>query len=750
MCADKQTYTDMNRLKKYIPSLRKRRGLLIIILATLLLEMLSAAQYYYTHRLMEKELEKHAEGDLTMKAILIKSTLNATEGVLKDFMWKIQAHIDQPDSAFMTMERIVKLSSFLKGAGVAFEPYYYPSKGRLYEVYARRNSDGEVETEQIGGPNHDYTNMEFYQKAIEANSGIWIDPYDDNEGAKGCVTSYMIPIHDRHKQGKAVGVASLDVSLEWLSDTIDNRHLYPSSFILLLTEGGVPVIRPSADRVRQETTDSIIRLINDSTVVRTKSITGRSKVIHFDTPGRDGTIFYANMKGKPHWQIAVVCYDDEVFAPLTEVRFRLLLLILLAFGILVFVVRRFARSEEKLEKKTLEQERMSGELRIASNIQQALLPADELPTADIGEVSVEGRLIPAKEVSGDLYNAFVRDEKLFFCIGDVSGKGIPSALIMAITQTLFRNIAIRDNNPGHIMRQLNVAACRNNKTNMFVTLFIGVLDLPTGHLRYCNAGHEVPILIAPHAAHSTPHSTLIEATPNLPIGLFDDFDYKMQEMVMEPGSTLFLYTDGLTEARNSQNQLFGRERTVQLVESCQHESAQQLVDSVVAEVEQFSENTEQSDDLTLLAICYTPKEEQLILDERLTLGNDVKEVAALSTFVKDVMARLNIGKPLAPKLRLALEEAVVNVMEYAYPTGTKGNVDIRVTYGGLRLKFIITDAGVAFDPTEATKADTTLSAEDRPVGGLGILLVRELMDSINYERTGGKNVLTMTKNINTN
>lgn len=126
----------------------------------------------------------------------------------------------------------------------------------------------------------------------------------------------------------------------------------------------------------------------------------------------------------------------------------------------------------------------------------------------------------------------------------------------------------------------------------------------------------------------------------------------------------------------------------------------------------------------------------------------MKEVATLGTFVKDVMARLNIGKPLAGKLRLSLEEAVVNVMEYAYPTGTKGDVSIRVTSDGERLRFIISDRGISFNPTEASKADTTLSAEERPVGGLGILLVRELMDSINYERTNGKNVLTLTKTIN--
>jgi sigma-B regulation protein RsbU (phosphoserine phosphatase) len=216
---------------------------------------------------------------------------------------------------------------------------------------------------------------------------------------------------------------------------------------------------------------------------------------------------------------------------------------------------------------------------------------------------------------------------------------------------------------------------------------------------------------------------------------------------MQPGDTLFLYTDGLTEARNIRRELFGRERVMRLMETCDTTDAKAFVDSIVMEVQRFADGAEQSDDLTLLAIRYTPKEEKLILDESLTLHNDVKEVTALSAFIKEVLARLEIGKPLAPKLRLALEEAVVNVMEYAYPTGTKGEVGIRVTSDGQQLKFIITDSGISFNPTEVATADTTLSAEERPVGGLGILLVRELMDSINYERTNGKNVLTLLKNV---
>ena len=744
---------DKNKLRTLVS---KRRGLFVIVTAAVLLEFLSGAQFFFTHRMMEGELEKRAESELTLKAILIKSNLNSSENILKDYLWKIQAHIDEPDSAYITMKRMAANSKHLQGVAVMFKPYYYPQKGRLYEVYARCKDNGEVDVSQIGGAEHDYTKKEFYQLALQSEDGFWVDPYNDNEGAHSRVTSYFLPVRDR--KNEVVGVAAVDLSQKWLTDTIGHRHIYPSSFIMLLTEDNVPVIESTLKSVSRETIDNIYALITDSTVVSRKSHSGRSTVVHFDIDNRDGTIYYAFMRGTPHWKIAVVCYDDEVYAPLLKLRIRFMLLMLLAFGILLYVVWRFFRGAKRmaetqrlLHEKMLEQERLTGELRIASGIQQALLPnLDVLSMArrqslSDDEAEVEGRLIPAKAVGGDLYNGFVRDGKLFFCIGDVSGKGVPAALIMAVTQTLFRSNASRESNPAHIMDRINEAACTNNKSNMFVTMFMGVLDLPTGHLRYCNAGHEVPILISKES--SAIHSSLLPAEANLPIGVFSDFKYKMQEITMQPGATLFLYTDGLTEARNTQHELFGRERLMQMMTECSAMDPKQLIETVIARVGQFSGDTEQSDDLTLLAVRYSPKEEQVILDEELVLPNAVKEVAKLSVFVKDVLTRLNIGKPLAPQLRLALEEAVVNVMEYAYPAGIKGNVTIHVTATSKHLKFIISDTGISFNPTESSLADTTLSAEERPVGGLGILLIRQLMDTINYERIDGKNILTLSRTL---
>lgn len=751
-------------MKAFFQRIRKRRGLLIIIIAVLLLELLSGAQYYFTHHLMEDELEKYAEMELTAKAIITKRIIDDSEHTLKSHIMEVKHNLSYPDSMFNILAQITKYSPHLQGSGIAFIPGYYPDKGRLFEPYALKTDSG-IQRLQVAGHTFDYTKNGFYRDIMKKKANSWVGPYDDIYLGQRLI-SYAVPIYEF--TGDTVAVFGVDINTQSLGDTLNHRHIYPSSFDLLLTEEGKPIAGPTDPSLQKEM-QFVTALINDSTIQRRPSSNGRSKIIDFDRRKRDGSVIYANIKGIPHWQIAVVCYDDEVYDSLLQLRYRLLLLSLLAFGILLYVTWRFAEGDKELQQKELEQERLAGELHIAANIQQTLLPEENMLLNGNSDVNVEGRLIPAKAVGGDLYNAFVRDGKFFFCIGDVSGKGIPSALIMAIIQALFRNIASRENNPAHIMKRLNETACRNNKANIFVTLFIGVLDLPTGHLRYCNAGHELPILIdhspsnIDHSSSQIPTETtaregqqcsmskaqcsMIDAKPNLPIGLFDDFNYEMQSLQMQPGSVLFLYTDGLTEARNAKNKLFGRDKVLQMIKESSTTEPRQLVETTISEWQHFIGTTEQSDDLTLLTIRYTPSQEQNILGEGLILHNDIREVEALGHFVKQVAEQLSLDKALTSKLRLAVEEAVVNVMEYAYPNGTTGEIKIKATTNGHRLKFVISDSGISFNPTEVATADTSLSAEERPVGGLGILLVRELMDSINYERIDGKNVLTLSKRL---
>ena len=317
-------------------------------------------------------------------------------------------------------------------------------------------------------------------------------------------------------------------------------------------------------------------------------------------------------------------------------------------------------------------------------------------------------------------------------------------MVMAVTHSLFRSASAHENNPARMMQVINETSCHGNEANMFVTLFIGVLDLPTGRLHYCNAGHDKPIIV--NSQQSTVNS--LDAKPNLPVGVFTDVKYVEHEHVLTSGSTLFLYTDGLTEARNGQRQFFGLERVKEVLCSVASESKPQvLLQTMTDAVNQFVEDAEQSDDLTMLVIHYMPQEFESVLTETLVMKNNLHEVTRFSAFIKSATEKLGIEKSLARQLRLAVEEAVVNVINYAYPAGKEGDITIKIMSNGNTLRFQIIDAGVLFDPTMKERADTTLSAEDRQIGGLGILLVRELMDSINYERIEGTNVLTLIKNL---
>ena len=459
-----------------------------------------------------------------------------------------------------------------------------------------------------------------------------------------------------------------------------------------------------------------------------------------DGTGDEYHVFFHPVGGNTDWLLISIQDDEEVFSKLRNIRFNLFLLVFSGLVLVGFIVWRTSRNLERLRKVNAEKERIDGELRVASEIQQSMLPHSQISHND---VDIFGSLVPAREVGGDLYDFFIRDEKLFFCIGDVSGKGAPSAMVMGVVHSMFRAFSAHENNPARIVRAINEASCQGNDSNIFVTLFVGVLDLPTGHLRYCDAGHDAPMVMVDS------HWSMVNVIPHLPVGVFDDVKYGVQETHLEPGSTIFLYTDGLTEAMNMERKQFGIKRIEEVLTANSQLLPTQLLEAVSQEVHDFVGDAEQSDDLTMLAIHYTPKTFESTMSETLLIKNNVHEVSKFSTFIKSIMEKLNIEASLANKLRLAIEEAVVNVIDYAYPIDQEGTIEVRIMFDGETMKTMIIDSGVAFDPTEKEKADTSLSAEDRQIGGLGILLVRELMDTINYERVNGQNVLTLIKKVKT-
>jgi len=575
--------------------MKKRGGLIVIIAAAVVLELISAIQYYHSRGILEEELEQQAVTELMLKAVITKRTIDNTERSLKSHIREIKSSLHTPDSLSNILTWVIRYHPNSRGAGVAFSPYYYPQKGRLFEPYALRNDSGGIESLQIAGERFDYTRDGFYRDIIEKRTGGWVGPYNDMFLHQRMI-SYAVPIIGAG-QGDTVAVFGVDIDTRFLSESMNTHHMYPSSFTLLLTEKGELIAGPSDPR-QKKNGDVVVRIINDSTAPKEKSSNGQATIAAFRdvTDGDVGYVFYSNFTGHPHWQIATVYYDEEVYGPLINQRIYMALLMLIAFAVLGFIVWRFFRSERKLRTTELRQERLSSELHIARDIQVKMLPNVYPPFPERKDIDLYGLLEPAREVGGDLFDFFIRDEKLFFCIGDVSGKGVPAAMLMAVTHSLFRSASAHDSNPSRIMHNLNETLCQGNDSNMFVTMFIGVLNLPTGRLRYCNAGHDKPVIISDGTARS------IEATAHLPLGVFPDTRYDSEERMLKGNDILFLFTDGLTEAKDMEHQQFRLQRVVDKLQSRDWSEAFQLVNGVEQEVRAFMDDAEQSDDLTLLVI----------------------------------------------------------------------------------------------------------------------------------------------------
>lgn len=710
----------------------------IVVFAALMVELISIMQYRRLYAMEQDRMQKMTAGELRSRDNIITNTLLDTEDTMQEHLWDVQQNLTEPDSLFAVTARLISANRDIIGGCLAFVPDHFPQKGRYFEPYAHKK-DGDILIEQLGSDEHDYTQNPIFQQVLRDGKPIWSDPYLYGSEPVRSLTTYSYPIKDR--EGDIVAVCGLDIDVSWLLDTLNTKPTFPSSFTILFTQNGEPVAGPTRQqRGDPRDVEQVVRLMNDSTVVWTEIERRNCQFTEFRNHRGDwATLCQTDMQINPYWQVAQVTYHDEVYGPMRKLRRRQVLLVLLGLLILFFMIDRFVRNEQKLSLVTAEKARIGSELAIARRIQRQMLPKDFPLDKKRKDLDIYGHLDPAREVGGDLYDAFIRDDKLVFCIGDVSGKGVPSAMVMSVMHSLFRMISAHDDDPANIVRIVNEELCRDNDSNMFVTFFLGILDLPTGKVHYCNAGHDHPFVVTDSAME-------LPVIANLPLGVFSDTVFEGQEFFLPAGSTFFLYTDGLTEAKDLRRNQFTKqrvkerlERSLQLGET----AAESMVKGMCDEVSRFVGEAEQSDDLTILAIRYLPDD----LEESIKLRCDMQELPRLTDFVKTFSARLDIGKAVASGLRLALEETVVNVISYAYPDGEKGDVTVKARIRDRDLQFTVTDSGIPFDPTAVPEADTTLDAEARSIGGLGIHMARKMMDSVQYERIDNLNILTLNKHL---
>ena len=697
---------------------------------------------------------------------------------------------------YFAVEHLLKLNSNIMGAAVAYNPDYEPKRGQPFSPYAYRNGT-DIYTKQLNTPEYDYLHQEWYTKPLAEGKGTWSEPYIDEGGGEVGMITYSQPIIN--SKGEIYAIQTADIALHWLSelmcelDSTTKQNMFKDSesfpsYSFIVSHKGTIVAYPYKAELSYKTLYEFLEDhdgLEDANEILSSN-NGYTTVVQNNT-GTMYVLFYSSIE-HTGWTLVTIMPLKVILKPVGSIIGIFGILMLIGLIIVAVICRsairrvtmpitQFADSADEIASGNLsvelptiktkdemlrlhnsfatmqksliqqieetrsaneEKGRIESELNIARDIQMSMLPKTFPPFPDRNDIEIYGKQKPAKEVGGDLYDFYIRDEKLFFCIGDVSGKGVPASLVMAVTRTLFRTISFKEALPERIMFGINNAMASNNESNMFVTLFLGVLDLPTGRLRYSNAGHNAPMLIGQTIG-------LLPCAANVPLGVQTDWKFSQQETTIDLNTCIFLYTDGLTEAENAANEQFMEERMIEVAKGMSHEP-QQMIEQMFNAVHQFVGNAEQSDDLTMLAIQYTkPLEKDMKLQRSITLPNDIEKVPVLAEFVDEVCEIVGFDMSTTMGINLALEEAVVNVMSYAYQPGTTGNVNIEAIANETRLKFIISDWGTPFDPTAEKEVDTTLSAEERPIGGLGIHLVRQIMDSINYERIDGMNVLTLRK-----
>jgi sigma-B regulation protein RsbU (phosphoserine phosphatase) len=393
---------------------------------------------------------------------------------------------------------------------------------------------------------------------------------------------------------------------------------------------------------------------------------------------------------------------------------------------------------EEVRRTAADQERLESELRIAREIQMSLAPRASQLTSERLRCDVFGLLEPARQVGGDLYDVLVRGREICFAIGDVSDKGIPAALFMAVTNTIFKDAARELTHPEEILARINrQLALSEGGANMFVTLLCGVLDPGSGRLSIASGGHTPPVLVPSHG----PPRLVLEDVGTV-VGVDEGIEFQRVELDLAPGDGLILYTDGVTEAHDAEQQLFGEDRLLASLSGAGGSDARSLAQTVLRAVRHFSRDAPQFDDIAIVAIRRPPLEEKA---RTLRLGSDLSEIARADEWLGLFCRETGVSGEPVEDLRLALEEVLANVVRHGYGEGQPGEIEVGIGLEGEMVRLEVRDRARPFNVLEAPAPDLEIPLDDRPSGGLGVHLVRRLMDRVDYAREEGENRLVLER-----
>ena len=628
-------------------SLTRRLSLWIVMFAAAIFIISVGYMFSESREAVRNEAISHATEVLNSTALRVNNIMENVEVATRNIDWLVGRHLDAPDSMFVYSRRILVNNPYLDGCSIAFEPYYFKEKGQYFSAFSL-NENGTITTVQEGSNMYQYFYMDWYLLPRMMNKPVWTEPFNDYNpesiASSQTITSYTKPLTD--KNGDVVGVISVDLALEWLSQTISSVKPYPNSYSIMLGRSGTFFVHPDSTKRSLQTifTETMEKPNPKLTALGKAMLAGEEGMMELKMDGRDSYVFYKPL-GNTGWSTAIVCPESDIFGGYNRLLNVVIILIIIGLLLMLLAFSRIfthmlqplsqlAKQAEtiasgkfdenlpvtdrideigklsnsfrymqtslvnyidELTRTTANKERIEGELRIAHDIQMGMIPRIFPAFPERDDIDIYASMTPAKEVGGDLYDFFIQNDKLYYCIGDVSGKGIPASLFMAVTRNLFRVVAQQELPPAEIARQINDTLSEDNDQGMFVTMFIGVINLKTGEMSYCNCGHNPPVI----------EDEFMQMEPNVPMGLFTGFEFVDECIDNVENKMILLYTDGLNEAENEAHEQYGDDRLLAYMQ--QHaETAKTTINDLLESVAQHVAGAEPSDDLTMLCFKLHP------------------------------------------------------------------------------------------------------------------------------------------------
>ena len=768
---------------------------LAFIGAAFLCYSLLTTAYYKDLRLngIEKTIESETEKVNTMIAGIERSAIfAATYGSL---LYKTQSE----DRGINFILDYMRSFPTAIGVGFWFEPYAYDSDTLRAGIFAYFDKEaGELRLDDsFVMAEYDYHNAEWYRElksAIkEPNQVAWDKPYFDDNESLTLITTAGAGLFD--EDGKLIAISTVDWEIQEVIEELSAIKPSENSFVILCA--------PERDYIISCTNTDV------SAGASLDSIPWDLHAYRFELNGVAYLSFNRIMDNG--WELLVLIPEKEIYFEVVRQNSRFSLIIAL-FSVLILgaayyliskhinaPIRRLttevsqlslgnldvrvaldgmaandelgllaktfnemtAELKESIEAKEREHanvERISAELNIASEIQASMLPCVAFPPfPKRAEFDLYASMRPAKEVGGDFYDFFlVGENNIAVIIADVSGKGVPAALFMVVTMMLFRSNADAGKSPKEVMETVNKTLCGNNDTDMFVTAFLGYYDWAKGKFVYVNAGHNPPLLKTRGEGYR-----FLKSKPGLFLAFMEDAEFREEEITLEGGDVLYLYTDGVTEAMNPEDEQFSDPRLMAVMNKHIDDPAEDLLPLIKQEIDDFVRDAEQSDDITMLALKVNsvggPAGGKLVVEANMDKLEFVLE------FVNRELECYNFPGEILGDIIVATEEIFVNIANYAYNPTERGEVEITMgvfppdkspsEYAGekaadnSREKLVVsfTDKGRPFNPLERVAPDLNPSLEEREIGGLGIYMVKNLMDKVDYSYRDNKNNLTITK-----